>query len=149
MPISLFEPDAIANLETRIAKLTADTKPQWGKMNAAEMLNHCASQMEIALGKKTMKANFVFRLFGKYIKNSILSGKPTSKNSPTAKELLPSNTQSFEQEKAKLIALMQEMTQKQQALNQSKHPLFGVMNDDEYGKITWNHLDYHLGQFGV
>jgi hypothetical protein len=149
MPISLFDTDAVQNLETRLSKLTAETTPQWGKMTATEMLNHCAAQMEIAMGKKPMKTNFLIRLFAKYIKRNILAGKPTTKNSPTAKELLPTNIQGFAQEKAKLLALIHEMYQSQQNLHNAKHPFFGNMTADEYGKITWNHLDYHFGQFGL
>lgn len=149
MQKSLFDPQAAQDLEKRLSNLSADAQPQWGKMNASQMLNHCASQMEIALSKKPMKVNFLFRFFGKYIKKNILSGKPTKKNSPTAKELLPVNTQSFEQEKAKLIALLHEMIQREQSLQGAEHPLFGTMSSNEYGRITWNHLDYHFGQFGV
>ncbi len=149
MPTSLFESQAIGDLEQRLARLSADTRPQWGKMNAAEMLHHCAAQMEIALGTKPMKTNFLLRFFARFIKAGIMAGKATPKNSRTAKELLPVNVQDFDSEKAKLLALMHNMKAQETALQGKKHPFFGNMTADEYGKITWNHLDYHFGQFGL
>lgn len=149
LPKSLFEPQAIADLENRLANLTADTIPQWGKMNAPQMLNHCSSQLEIILGDKTMKSNFLLRLFGKLIKRNILSGKPTPKNSRTAKEMLPVNVQSFEAEKTKIRQLIHRAKQNEHTLEGKDHPLFGKMTSDEYGKTTWNHLNYHFSQFGI
>lgn len=149
LPISLFEANAIQDLETRLSKLTPNTSPQWGKMNVSQMLNHCSSQMEIMLDKKPLKSNFIIRIFGKFIKKNILAGKPTKKNSPTAKELLPVNVDSFEAEKEKIIQLMHEVNKNQASFEGKEHPFFGKLTMDEYGKITWNHIDYHLGQFGV
>ncbi|MFN8348589.1 MAG: DUF1569 domain-containing protein [Spirosomataceae bacterium] len=149
LPKSLFEPQAIADLENRLDKLTAATSPQWGKMNAPQMLNHCSSQIEIILGDKTLKSNFLFRLLGKWIKRNILAGKPTKKNSPTAKELLPVNVMDFEKEKAKIMQLMHRVKEAESSLEGKDHPFFGKMTAEEYGKVTWNHLDYHFGQFGI
>jgi Protein of unknown function (DUF1569) len=149
LPKSLFEPNAIADLEGRLSKLTASTIPQWGKMNAPQMLNHCSAQMEIILGDKPLKSNFLLRLFGKIIKKNILKGKPTKKNSPTAKELLPINVKDFETEKAKIVTLMHRMKQIEASLEGKDHPFFGIMTSEEYGKTTWNHIDYHFEQFGI
>ncbi len=30
-----------------------------------------------------------------------------------------------------------------------KHPLFGPLSGEEWGALSWKHLDYHLRQFGV
>lgn len=150
LPKSLFETNAIADLEQRLEKLSSSTLPQWGKMNATQMLNHCSSQMEIVLGDKTLKSNFIFRLLGKYvIKKNVLAGKPTKKNSPTAKELLPTDANDFEAEKAKITSLMHRMKANEASLEGKDHAFFGVMSADEYGKVTWNHIDYHFGQFGI
>jgi len=29
------------------------------------------------------------------------------------------------------------------------HPFFGTLSADEWGKLTWKHIDHHLRQFGV
>lgn len=149
MPKSLFDPQTLQDLTARLDKLTADTRPQWGKMNASEMLNHCTAQLQVMLGEKEMKSNFLLRFFGKFIKKKILSDAPTQKNSPTAKELLPNDVKSFADEKARLIALMQKMAAQQSALEGIKHPFFGTLTADECSRISWNHLDYHFGQFGI
>lgn len=149
LPLSLFETNAIADLENRLNKLTPDTQPQWGKMNASQMLNHCSSQMEIMLGDKSLKSNFILRIFGGFIKRSILAGKPTRKNSPTAKELLPTNVQDFEAERLKIKNLMKRLKTNEASFEGKKHAFFGEMTAEEYGKTTWSHLDYHFGQFGI
>jgi Protein of unknown function (DUF1569) len=146
---SLFEPNAISALEARLNNLSATQLPTWGKMNAPEMLNHCASQMQIMLGDKTLKSNFLVRLFGKYIKNQMLAGKPLRKNSPTAKALRPTNVQTFEQEKANFQALMHRMKQNSVSLEGMKHPFMGKMTAEECAKVTWIHVNYHFGQFGI
>jgi hypothetical protein len=38
---SVFHQTDLAELISRIEKLTPETKPLWGKMNAAKMLAHC------------------------------------------------------------------------------------------------------------
>jgi Protein of unknown function (DUF1569) len=149
LPLSLFETNAITNLENRLNKLTPDTQPQWGKMNASQMLNHCSSQMEIMLGDKSLKSNFILRIFGGFIKRNILAGKPTKKNSPTAKELLPTNVQDFEVERLKIKDLMKRLKANEASFEGKKHAFFGKMTAEEYGKTTWSHLDYHFGQFGI
>lgn len=149
MPQSLFEPEVAQSLKDRLENLTAETTPQWGKMNATQMLNHCSSQMEVCLGDKPLKSNFLLRLLGKFVKKNILADKPTKKNSPTAKELLPVDAKSFSEEKAKIIGLIDKMVAKQASFEGKNHPFMGKMTADEYGKITWNHTDYHFTQFGI
>ncbi|TPW11975.1 MAG: hypothetical protein FD129_1557, partial [bacterium] len=29
------------------------------------------------------------------------------------------------------------------------HPFFGNLNIDEWGRLSWKHLDHHLRQFGA
>jgi hypothetical protein len=146
---SLFEPNAVTTLEARLHRLNENKIPQWGKMNASEMLNHCTSQMQIMLGDKTIKSNVFVRFFGKYIKKKMLSGKPLRKNSPTAKELLPTNVQSFAEEKAKFQTMLHRMQQNQTFLEGMFHPFMGKMTAEECGKITWIHVNYHFGQFEI
>ena len=31
----------------------------------------------------------------------------------------------------------------------ASHPSFGPLSGDEWGILSWKHLDYHLQQFGV
>jgi hypothetical protein len=149
MPQSLFTPQVAQNLKARLEKLNPESKAQWGKMNVSQMLNHCSAQMEVCLDEKHLKSNFLFRIFGKFIKKNILADKPTRKNSPTAKELLPTEVKDFEQEKKKMAGLIDKMIRNQASFEGKDHPFFGKLSADEYGKITWNHIDYHFGQFGV
>ncbi len=83
------------------------------------------------------------------IKKSIMSEKPYSKNSPTAKELLVRDERDFEMEKRNFTENFQKLAAGPQVVKVLKHPLFGSMSAEEWGRHIYKHTDYHFGQFGV
>jgi hypothetical protein len=44
---NIFLPETIAETLARVDQLNADSNPVWGKMNAAQMLAHCAVAYEM------------------------------------------------------------------------------------------------------
>lgn len=48
---NLFEPDAVAELKKRSARLRPDSERQWGKMTPAQAMAHYSAQMEMVLGQ--------------------------------------------------------------------------------------------------
>jgi hypothetical protein len=48
---NLFNEFDKLELIERINKLTPDTKPEWGKMNVSQMLEHCTVSVKLALGE--------------------------------------------------------------------------------------------------
>jgi len=56
---NLYDPAVKQEIISRINKLTADSKPLWGKMNASQMLAHCQKPLGVATGSHTLKPNFI------------------------------------------------------------------------------------------
>lgn len=134
----------------RIRNLTPDTKPLWGKMDAAGMLFHLQVPIRVSLGEVKLKHSFIGKLFGKMALKQVLSDKPFKKGVPTSDEFKPSGAYNFEEEKQRLIDLVSSLPLKAPgAIGNNPHPFFGVLTPQEWSIITWKHLNHHLTQFGV
>ena len=51
---TLFSKQAVDKSIERINRLQADSKPLWGKMNAAQKLDHCSETMKVARGQNEL-----------------------------------------------------------------------------------------------
>ena len=76
---TLFSKQALDISIDRINQLQADKQPLWGKMNAAQMLDHCSETMKVARGQKEIKRLFVSYLFGSMMKSAFYNDKPVPK----------------------------------------------------------------------
>lgn len=146
----IFNPDDNKNLLDRLDRLTADTRPGWGKMNASQMVLHCQKPLDVATGKLPLKSGLLGFLFGKMVKNKFLREGQIGKNSPTVAQFKIVETPEFETEKATLASLIRQFGEKGPSIiANKKHPFFGRMTDEEWGVLQYVHLDHHLRQFGV
>lgn len=50
---SIFEQCHTNEMIARIQRLRPDSQPRWGNMNVAQMLAHCSSFQEIAMGNSS------------------------------------------------------------------------------------------------
>ena len=148
---SFFDTANQQELLARLEKLTPDTKPQWGKMDAAQMLAHCACGLKTPTGELTLKpVPFFLRLLGKMIKKSMLGEKPYSKNSPTADEFRMTTPKDFETEKKNFQTAFQKLAAGGKlAVKITDHSFFGPMTADEWGRHMYKHTDHHFRQFGI
>lgn len=145
---SFFEPDAYQELQERLEKINPDSQPEWGKMNAAQMANHCQAPVKIALGKSdiSMKSNWLIKAL---FKKMLYSPKPYRKNSPTPPQFRSTGDYDFNEEKASLQKWMQELWEDRDNENRNPHPVFGNFTKDQWGIMQWKHLNHHFEQFGV
>lgn len=149
--MSILNQSSAPEIIDRLNNLKPDTQPQWGKMNAAEMLLHCRKAIEIPLGKHQLNPNFFFKLFfGKWIKSAVVGDKPFQKDSPTSPDFLVNDKGlDFEKEKQALLADIHDFINiSDDILDQRPHGLFGSMTAHEWRKGQWKHLDHHWRQFG-
>src|SRR3954468_23111727 len=102
----LFDKQAFNELIDRVNKLHPDSQRQWGKMDVAQMLAHCAAAMEVAVGNKTPPRIFIGRLLSPFFKKFFYGPQPFKKNSPTDKSFLVIDHRNFEKEKTNLISLL-------------------------------------------
>jgi hypothetical protein len=144
---SLFAADDLETCLQRIEGLTADTKPQWGSMSAAQMLAHCAEVQEVANGKDLVGTPFFVEIIARVIRDMVVSDKPYPRNSRTHPQYVQHQEQDFELEKLRLLAALDSFVDA--GPTEGRHPLFGRMSADERGWSCHKHLDHHLTQFGV
>ncbi|MDX2172410.1 MAG: DUF1569 domain-containing protein [Bacteroidota bacterium] len=145
---SLLRPETKQEFAARINKITSATKPQWGIMNAEQMLRHCQVPLELAIDKVEIKSNkLITFLFGKRILKSIKGDAPFRRNIPTFKEAKLPATKGFEVERRTLLELVNEFELTK--ITTKPHPFFGVMTKEDWDVLQTKHLDHHLNQFGV
>lgn len=148
---SLFDKTSRSEIISRINKLTADTKPQWGKMNAAQMLAHNLAAMKTATGELKIKRAFIGKLLGGYArKKFIIKGDPFGKSSPTDKNLIITDERNFDEEKQKLLAIIEKFGNAgASGVTSEPHTFFGELTPELWDKLMAKHIEHHLVQFGV
>lgn len=147
---SLYDIETLAEVIDRIQQIKPDAKAKWGKMNAAQMLEHCAKTFDYGTGKIHEPRSILGYLIGWMFKSLYYNDKPYSQNSPTAKMYLVSTETDFEKAKNRLMPLIVEFS-KGGPSKCTTHPssFFGKLSPEQHGKGLYKHLDHHLQQFGV
>ena len=137
------------SLADRAAKLTAETKPRWGRMNAGAMMAHINDSLRMALGDLPVKSkNLPLRY--KPIRTLFIYYLPMPKGAPTAPELIARcHGASLEDERAAFNDLLNRCGALAPGSKMGDHPAFGDLSYDEYGALIAKHTDHHLRQFGL
>lgn len=147
---SLFEPSARQDILARLDRLPPACTRQWGKMTAAQMMEHCARALEMGTGDTVRSQSFFGKILAPFVKKSIiLGGKPMGKNAPTDPHLVVSDARDFASEKARLAAIVDRFCELgPEPAGTKVHSFFGKLTGDEWGRLMYKHLDHHLRQFG-
>ena len=138
-----------AEIDRRVRSLSASSTARWGSMDVTAMLKHLRLSSRMTLGDLPVqsKSKRVFQVFP--LKHLILYVVPFPKGAPTAPELKPSDTTSFEEERAAVLDLLEKIATGPQEGAGPAHPLFGPLTWREWGVATYKHTDHHLKQFGA
>jgi hypothetical protein len=148
--MNLYSPQVYQNCLNRIEQLTAETKPQWGSMTAAQMFSHCSEIQEVSNGKELKNTPFLVKLLKGMIRNMVVNQKPYPLNTKTHPQYRQVSDRDFEIEKNRLLSALEKFVNSQMDRSgQPTHPLFGEMTPEEKGWSMYKHLDHHLTQFGV
>lgn len=146
---SLFQPPDRDDILTRLDHLRPECTRQWGKMDPAQMLYHCAQAIETATGDRPMKQAFLGKLLMPFFRSSILGPKPFSRNSPTDPTFVASGEKDFSAERTRLVGLIHRFVERgEAAAAKETHAFFGRMTGEEWGELMYKHIDHHLRQFG-
>jgi hypothetical protein len=132
--------------------LTPNSKPQWGKMNVAQMLAHCNVAYEIVHEPgKHAPPGFIGKWFANvFAKGLVIGDKPYPKNSPTAPMFLIKDAKDFAAEKTRLIAYINKtFKQGKSHFDGLENMTFGKLSAQQWNTLFSKHLDHHLRQFGV
>lgn len=149
--LNAFDPASTKISIDRLEKLSPDTQPQWGTMNAAQMLAHLNVAYDMAYGKVGERPGAFVRLMMKlFVKKIVVGDQPYKRNNRTAPEFIIEGDRNFEQEKAKLIENIKQVEKDGEAFFNGKESLsFGKLTTKEWSNLFNKHLDHHCTQFGV
>lgn len=133
----------------RLARLTPDSKPRWGKFTAAEMVAHLNDALRMATGELAVQPKpGPLRVFP--LKQLILYVVPFPRSAPTAPELLARcRDADLTAEQKAFTALAEQAARRTAADPSPDHPAFGRMSYDAWGKLICKHTEHHLRQFGI
>lgn len=149
MAKNLIEEHTLQEVLARLNKLQAGTQRQWGKMDVAQMLVHLTSTLKTGLGELEAK-NVYVPIISPLMKRYLMNGGRFMKGAtPTMGEFLIKETHAFDTAHAEFTETLKRFVAegRKEALN--RHPFFGKMDAEAWGKTSYGHIDHHLRQFGV
>ena len=145
---SLWNPHLHAELVNRVARLTPDAQPHWGRMTCPQMVVHLTDAFGMYCGDIAARMRHTpIRYFP--LKHAFLYLLPMPKNVPTARELKLRVPGEWESEMERLRAAIAHFAGQHARADWPLHPIFGTMSARAYGVLAYKHADHHLRQFGV
>lgn len=149
--LNTFDPKTTEKTFERLEKLNYMSKPQWGKMNVAQMLAHLNVAYDLAYERIPYKSSgfkkFILKLL---VKPLVVSEKPYKKNSHTAPEFIIADERDFEKEKSKFIDNVKQTEAHGTKYFEGKESTsFGPMTAKEWSNQFYKHIEHHFTQFGV
>jgi len=148
---NIFDPATTELCLTRINQLTANTIPEWGKMNAPQMLAHLNVAYDLTYGVFDPKLNGITKLMLKlFVKSTVVGPKPYKRNNRTAPFFLIEDERDFDKEKAKLIVNIKKTEEiGASGFEGRDYVSFGKLKASEWSNLFYKHMDHHFTQFGV
>src|SRR2546423_3657529 len=146
---TILNENDLAAILNRLKSLSVSSTRRWGNMDITGMLQHLRLSALMTVGDLPVvsKTKRAFQMFP--LKHLILYVVPFPKGAPTAPELKPGDTTSFEEERAALLELLERIGTGPSDGTGPAHPLFGPLTWREWGVATYKHADHHLKQFGA
>ena len=144
----------IDKLISAIKKLTPETKPKWGKMNANQMVWHCKKFIIFYQNEKNYPPNlrtktlgYMHLFFLRHILKWDYDKYP--KNTPTLKFFDPAKAKNvdLEDEKKELIKRLKMVNEYNQEF--IVNTMHGKVSRDTFKEVVRGHTSFHLKQFGV
>ncbi len=148
---NLYDAANAEELKARVARLRPDNERQWGKMNPAQALAHCAAGLEWAVGDTIPPRMFLGRIMGQMVKPMVFrNDEPMRRNSPTAKSLVVADERELSTERERVCGLIDRFAAGgPEGCTTHPHSFFGRLTPQEWATLMYKHLDHHLRQFGA
>jgi hypothetical protein len=147
---NLFNEVDTLELIERINKLNPDTTPEWGKMNASKMLEHCTVSIKLALNEIKPELNEEHLKLGRMVKDRVFQAEVFAKELPTSKEFIIEYDGDFEKNRLILLDYIKKFSESDSNIElKGAHPYFGELTMKEWARLIWIHTNHHLIQFGA
>ena len=145
--------DRAAILE-RLRRVRPETPRQWGRMTAPQMICHLTDAFRGVMGERPssspapMLPRWRQRLMKVVALQLPFSWPHGMKTRPDAdQELGGTRPREFDADVGELMQACERFATGNWP--RRPHYLFGMLNDDEWGRWGYRHVDHHLRQFGV
>ena len=148
---NIFTQQGVDNLLNRLDGITVETKPNWGKMTATQMVAHLNVAYEMTLEDKHPRPNKIARTLIRLLaKPTVVGPKPYPKNGRTAPAFIISDERDLNTEKERLKKYMNDVLSKggNSFHNRESHGM-GKLTKNEWNMLFAKHMDHHLMQFGL
>jgi hypothetical protein len=148
---TIFDATAYGDIVRRLESLQPGAQRQWGKMTAAQMLEHTARVAEIATGNRRLKQMFPGKMIAWFFRKDFVGEKPFGRNAPTGSDFIATGLDpDFNAARARLISILSDLhALGGKGCDGNIHPFFGRMTGAEWGVTQYKHVDHHLRQFGA
>jgi hypothetical protein len=138
------------DIKRRIRALTPTAQRRWGRMTPDQMLWHCSQPIDAALGNIPFgEGGPKLPLPRSWIAWLILKGPWPKGKTPTMPSFEARATHDFEEQRQRLLGLIDTFTARDIGGSAAQHPVLGVTSMDYQSQLQARHLDHHLTQFGV
>ena len=133
----------------RFGSLSADARPTWGKLDAPRMVAHVTDTLRWSIGELSV-APMKKSPIGLWPVNVlIMFYLPWPKGVPTAPELVERNPSEWKSELDSLRGAIDRFVARDVMGSWTPHVAFGRITGEQWGRLTYRHLDHHLTQFGA
>lgn len=145
---TLFNPADRDAILQRLDSLTPRHAPQWGGMNAPQMIRHVSTGLRLGLEEKAprhasgLTAHAPFNWL-------VIHVIPWPKGVKTAPELLAEKPGEWDADIQNLRTLITEFSRQEHRPSWPENIIFGRISGKSWGALMHRHLDHHLTQFGV
>jgi Protein of unknown function (DUF1569) len=135
------------SLLARFGRLPPTARPKWGKLDAPRMVTHVTDALRSGMGELALTP---IRSPLQYwpVNTLVMFYLPWPKGAPTAPELLNREPLEWEAELEALRGAMARFAARDVQGPWSVHVAFGRISGEQWVRLMYRHLDYHLGQFG-
>ena len=148
-PRSLCNPAGRAAILDRIARLSPQHQRRWGKMRPEHMLPHLCEALRLALGERKLTGKNKHGLSAWLFRSLAIHRLPWPEGkirAPSGVFDMPSD--GFEQDRVKLVGLIERFAATPPEQLGTEHPSFGRMRHKDWDVLQYRHIDHHLRQFG-
>lgn len=148
---NLFDPSVKEELLARLEKLQPGARALWGKMNVNQGLRHMTMAFDIPTGKLDPTLSKAPPIPKWLLKFFLLNMKPPKEKAETFIEINTVangiNPEDFEVERKNLRKAIEDFYSSTTLISENK--MAGKFSRNDWGKLNYNHTDFHLRQFGA
>lgn len=148
--MSLIDSTVVERFQRRVEALSAETRPRWGRMVPAEMLDHLSNSMEIGMGER-VAAPLLPSWLAACVRPFGMLPLPIPHGLPSTDEFLARPSADLNDALARFSDTLRRFhrTVLGNPGLRHGHPAFGALSRLQWAELQRRHIDHHFKQFGL